>query len=121
MDLERPYWNMEIEPKFNTPEMRQIQNDQLIGHLGVLHCERPSDHPAPVVPDDDSLLAAEVLDHRFDVADKLWHRVVFDALRLVTFVVTTQIDRNDLKVLRECWYLFAPGVPEIGEPVQHHQ
>jgi len=27
MDLNRPYWNMEIEPKLNTPEMRKIQND----------------------------------------------------------------------------------------------
>jgi len=33
MDLDRPYWNMEIEPKFNTPEMRQIQNDLLVNNI----------------------------------------------------------------------------------------
>lgn len=25
MDNERPYWNMEVEPKLNTPEMRELQ------------------------------------------------------------------------------------------------
>ena len=29
MDENRPYWNMEIEPKFNTPEMREIQDYKL--------------------------------------------------------------------------------------------
>ncbi len=33
MDLERPYWNMEVESKFNTPEMKQIQNDMLVKNI----------------------------------------------------------------------------------------
>jgi len=33
MDLNRPYWNMEIEPKLNTPEMRKIQNDLLVRNI----------------------------------------------------------------------------------------
>jgi phenylacetate-CoA ligase len=37
MDLDRPYWNMEIEPKFNTPEMRQIQNDLLVNNIQLMY------------------------------------------------------------------------------------
>ncbi len=29
MDLERKYWNMEVEPRFNTPEMRELQLERL--------------------------------------------------------------------------------------------
>jgi phenylacetate-CoA ligase len=41
MDLNRPYWNMEIEPKFNTPEMRQIQNDILVGNIQAMYDKVP--------------------------------------------------------------------------------
>jgi phenylacetate-CoA ligase len=37
MDLDRPYWNMEIEPKFNTPEMRNIQNDLLVDNIQAMY------------------------------------------------------------------------------------
>jgi phenylacetate-CoA ligase len=37
MDLDRPYWNMEIEPKLNTPEMRQMQNDLLVKNIGAMY------------------------------------------------------------------------------------
>ena len=29
MNEDRPYWNMEIEPLLNTPEMEKIQLDKL--------------------------------------------------------------------------------------------
>ncbi len=37
MDLDRPYWNMEVEPRLNTPEMRQMQNDLLVKNIGVMY------------------------------------------------------------------------------------
>lgn len=37
MDLDRPYWNMEVEPKLNTPEMRQMQNDLLVRNIGAMY------------------------------------------------------------------------------------
>jgi len=37
MDLKRPYWNMEIEPKLNTPEMRQTQNDLLANNIQSMY------------------------------------------------------------------------------------
>jgi phenylacetate-CoA ligase len=36
MKDDRPYWNMEIEPKFNTPEMREIQEIKLRGKIKAL-------------------------------------------------------------------------------------
>ncbi len=41
MDPERPYWNMEIEPKLNTPEMREIQNDLLINNIQGMYDNIP--------------------------------------------------------------------------------
>ena len=41
MDLERPYWNMEIEPKLNTPEMRQMQNDLLAKNIPIMYEKIP--------------------------------------------------------------------------------
>lgn len=41
MDLERPYWNMDIEPKLNTPEMRQMQNDLLVGNIRSMYDKIP--------------------------------------------------------------------------------
>ena len=41
MDLERPYWNMEIESKFNTPEMRQMQNDLLVNNIQKMYDRIP--------------------------------------------------------------------------------
>ena len=41
MDLKRPYWNMEVESMFNTPEMRQIQNDKLVKNIGALYHNIP--------------------------------------------------------------------------------
>jgi phenylacetate-CoA ligase len=41
MDEERPYWNMEIEPILNTPEMREIQLAKLKVFLGRLYENAP--------------------------------------------------------------------------------
>ncbi len=41
MDLDRPYWNMEVEPKFNTPEMRQMQNDLLVKNIQGMYDRIP--------------------------------------------------------------------------------
>jgi len=41
MDLERPYWNMEVEPKFNTPEMRQMQNDLFVANIQSMYDKIP--------------------------------------------------------------------------------
>ena len=41
MDLDRPYWNMEVEPKFNTPEMRQMQNDLLLRNMQGMYDRIP--------------------------------------------------------------------------------
>jgi hypothetical protein len=40
MKDDRPYWNMEIEPKFNTPEMQEIQEIKLRGKIKVLRASR---------------------------------------------------------------------------------
>jgi phenylacetate-CoA ligase len=41
MDEERPYWNMEYEPKLNTPEMRQLQLEKLKVLLRRLYDNAP--------------------------------------------------------------------------------
>ncbi len=41
MDLERPYWNMEVESKFNTPEMRQMQNDLFVQNIQGMYDRIP--------------------------------------------------------------------------------
>ena len=41
MDLDRPYWNMEVEPMLNTPEMKQIQNDMLVKNIGAAYDKIP--------------------------------------------------------------------------------
>ena len=40
-ETERPYWNMEIEPLLNTPEMRAIQLDKLKNMLTRLQNNAP--------------------------------------------------------------------------------
>jgi len=41
MDPERPYWNMEIEPLLNTPEMKKIQLNKLKTMLARLKASAP--------------------------------------------------------------------------------
>lgn len=41
MDEGRPYWNMEVEPKFNTPEMREIQDQKLRRRIALLREKSP--------------------------------------------------------------------------------
>jgi len=41
MEARRPYWNMEIEPKLNTPEMREIQWVKLQKKLADLYARAP--------------------------------------------------------------------------------
>jgi phenylacetate-CoA ligase len=41
MHLDRPYWNMEIEPKLNTPEMRQMQNDLFVQNIQEMYDRIP--------------------------------------------------------------------------------
>ncbi len=41
MNQERPYWNMDIEPLFNTPEMEKIQLEKLKKMLGRLKANAP--------------------------------------------------------------------------------
>ena len=41
MSEDRPYWNMEVEPKFNTPEMRRIQDQKLVQRIKLLREKAP--------------------------------------------------------------------------------
>ena len=41
MDDDRPYWNMEVETKLNTPEMREIQLAKLKKMLARLNDNAP--------------------------------------------------------------------------------
>lgn len=41
MSQERPYWNMEIEPKLNTPEMRELQEIRLKKRIRLLRQRAP--------------------------------------------------------------------------------
>ncbi len=41
MDLERPYWNMEVESKLNTPEMREYQNQLLVKNIESMYNRIP--------------------------------------------------------------------------------
>ncbi len=41
MDEQRPYWNMGIEPKFNTPEMKKIQDEKLVKRIQLLREKSP--------------------------------------------------------------------------------
>jgi phenylacetate-coenzyme A ligase PaaK-like adenylate-forming protein len=41
MNTDRPYWDMEIEPLFNTPDMEKIQLGKLKKILGRLNANAP--------------------------------------------------------------------------------
>jgi hypothetical protein len=41
MNTDRPYWDMEIEPLFNTPDMEKVQLDKLKKILGRLNANAP--------------------------------------------------------------------------------
>ena len=41
MSQDRPYWNMEIEPKLNTPEMRELQEIKLKRRIKLLRQRAP--------------------------------------------------------------------------------
>ena len=41
MSQDRPYWNMEIEPKLNTPEMRELQELKLKKRIKLLRQRAP--------------------------------------------------------------------------------
>jgi phenylacetate-CoA ligase len=41
MDRDRPYWNMQVEPKLNTPEMKQLQNDLLVRNIQAMYDRIP--------------------------------------------------------------------------------
>jgi len=41
MDPARPYWNMEVEPKLNTPEMRELQNQLLVKNIEAMYNRIP--------------------------------------------------------------------------------
>ena len=71
--------------------------------------------------DDDCLFLLEVLDDGLHVANEFFHSVVFDPLRLVAFVIASLIDRHDLKLLRQGWYLVSPGVPVVGKTMNQYQ
>ncbi len=40
-DPNRPYWNMEVESKFNTPEMRELQNKMFLSNIGDMYNRLP--------------------------------------------------------------------------------
>ena len=81
--------------------------------------ELPADGAAPVVADDDGFVAAEVFDDGGDVGYQQAHVVVFGAFGLVAQVVAAEVDGGDLVLRGEGFHLVAPGVPEIGEAVDH--
>jgi len=41
MNTDRPYWDMEIEPLFNTPDMKKVQLAKLKKMLGRLNANAP--------------------------------------------------------------------------------
>ena len=76
--------------------------------------------PAPVVADDRRLLLTEVADHRHHVGDQQRHAVVLGAFGAVTEVVAPLVDGDDLELVLQPGHLVTPGVPVIGEAVDHH-
>ncbi len=40
-DPNRPYWNMEVETKFNTPEMRELQNKKIVTSISDMYSSVP--------------------------------------------------------------------------------
>ena len=100
--------------------VRQVEDHQAAGHLGVQHGEGPGDRAAPVVADDHRPLLALIADHRGDVADQIDQLVLLDALRLVAQVVAALIERGDPIARCQRLHLIAPRIPEVGKAVQHH-
>ncbi|MCG3163845.1 MAG: hypothetical protein JMDDDDMK_05297 [Acidobacteria bacterium] len=101
-------------------QMRQIENDQFLDVLRLISRQRPRYGAAPIVPDDDRFLAAQMLDHGDHVAHQQSHVVILDALRLVGEVVAALVNRHDVIIGRQRLHLVAPRIPEIGEAVDHH-
>src|SRR6516165_7533385 len=95
--------------------MRQVENDEVLGHLWQCRRKIPRHCAAPVVPDNRRFIASEMADHRLDIADEQAHVVALDALRLVAQVVAALIDRHHLKSIGQRRHLIAPAVPEVWE------
>ena len=105
-----------------SPGMGEVEDHQPFGQLGMPQRHIPGNCPAPIVPDDGGPLASQVPHHGHHIGHQLVERVILDAGGLVAGVVTAQIEGRHLAGLRECRDLIAPGVVEVGKPMQqHHQ
>ena len=47
----------------------EVQDDKLLGKLGMGHREAPRDHPTPVMAADDRLFFTDLFQHRGDIFD----------------------------------------------------
>jgi len=112
-DLDRPYWNMEIESKLNTPEMKAFQLSRLQAVLRRLHDHAPfyrrqfhelgivpekirsfRDFASAVPPFDKQKLRALVAEHQGDilaVLDQVMPIPVDDLTMIATTTGTTGI------------------------------
>jgi hypothetical protein len=70
--------------------------------------------------DDEGLVLFEVLALGVDVGNVFVQLVIIDALGLLALVVAALVDGHDLEMLGQGRHLVAPGVPEIGKPVNHY-
>jgi hypothetical protein len=95
--------------------VRQVEHHQPVGLSVVSHGERPGDQAAPVVADQDGLVAFEVFEHRLDILDQFVQGIVLDSPGLVALVVAALVDGHGLEVLRQGGQLLTPGVPVVGE------
>ncbi len=100
--------------------MRAVEHGELARHRRPLHGDGPGDGAAPVVSDDRRIAFAEGVDQSLDVGDQLGHGVRRHAGGLLALVVAAQVGRDDAEALRQLGDLVAPGVPELGEPVQEN-
>ncbi len=100
--------------------MWQVQNHQLVGHLGMGQRERPGDRAAPVVTNDGGALLPGVLDDCRDIGKVIRHGVRRNPIRLVATVVAAQVDGYDVVLARERRHLVSPCVPEVRKSMDHH-
>ena len=100
--------------------MWQVQDDQLVDHLWHVEGKLPGHGTSPVMPDNRCFFFTEMPDNGGNIRYQILHVIVFVTLGFVTQVIAALIDGYYLVVVLQAFHLVTPAVPEIWEPMNHH-
>ena len=100
--------------------MWQVQNNEIVHDLGHVESDIPRNRTAPVVTNNRGTFLTQVTNNRYHIRHQQPHVVGLDAFRFVAQVVTALINCNNAIAILETLHLMTPAVPEVREPMDHH-